>query len=323
MDKICRHCNLIWHNADDIHFCTTCGRPLETVSQGGGDGQNSQQGGQGNPYGGDPGNQYGGSQGNQYGGQGNPYGGGNYQYGGQYQGSPYGGQRREIPRSSIIESYKKFWTQYFDFNGRTRRSDYWQVVLVNVIIGVILAAFSNIPFIGLLFQVLSVIYSLAALIPGIAICVRRLHDIGRSGLYYLFHPDSFRGGDHPPCLVCDGYGAGEKAMGRIPNGSMIKIRKEGCGAHVRPRSLLVFQIAAGCMRKLPGDDQGIVACVVRDFLCSVINMLVRIPQFSTMTTMFAAGTQQLLGPGSSCCRISSGYSSRPGPGTGTAGGRQE
>lgn len=186
MDKICRHCNLIWHNADDIHFCTTCGRPLETVSQGGGDGRNSQQGGQGNPYGGDPGNQYGGSQGNQYGGQGNPYGGGNYQYGGQYQGSPYGGQRREIPRSSIIESYKKFWTQYFDFNGRTRRSDYWQVILVNVIIGVILAAFSNIPFIGLLFQVLSVIYSLAALIPGIAICVRRLHDIGRSGLYYLF-----------------------------------------------------------------------------------------------------------------------------------------
>lgn len=186
MDKICRYCNLIWHNADDIHFCTTCGRPLETVSQGGGDGQNSQQGGQGNPYGGGPGSQYGGGQGNQYGGQGNPYGGGNYQYGGQYQGSPYGGQRREIPRSSIIESYKKFWTQYFDFNGRTRRSDYWQVILVNVIIGVILAAFSNIPFIGLLFQVLSVIYSLAALIPGIAICVRRLHDIGRSGLYYLF-----------------------------------------------------------------------------------------------------------------------------------------
>ena len=24
------------------------------------------------------------------------------------------------------------------------------------------------------------------------------------------HPDSFRGGDHPPCLVCDGYGAGRK-----------------------------------------------------------------------------------------------------------------
>ena len=33
---------------------------------------------------------------------------------------------------------------------------------------------------------LAVLYSLAALIPGIALGVRRLHDIGRSGLYYLF-----------------------------------------------------------------------------------------------------------------------------------------
>ncbi len=145
MDKICRHCNLIWKDADNIHFCTSCGRPLETVGP-------------------DPGRAYQG-----------------------WQNDPYNsGPVREIPRDNIIESYRKFWLNYFDFNGRSRRADYWQVFLVNLIIGVILGAFANIPFVGGVFDVLAVLYSLAALIPGIALGVRRLHDIGRSGLYYLF-----------------------------------------------------------------------------------------------------------------------------------------
>ena len=149
MDKICKHCNLIWKNADHMHFCTSCGRPLETVNPG--------------PEG-----------------YGSGYNGG--QNTGYYDSRPTG----EIPRDNVIESYKKFWRNYFDFNGRSRRSDYWQVILVNIIIAIILGAFSNIPWIGRLFWAISWIYSLAALIPGIALGVRRLHDIGKSGLYYLF-----------------------------------------------------------------------------------------------------------------------------------------
>lgn len=149
MDKICKNCNLIWRNADNMHFCTSCGSPLETVNPG--------------PEG-----------------YGNGYNGG--MNNGYYAPRPTG----EIPRDNIIESYKKFWLNYFDFNGRSRRSDYWQVFLVNLVIGIILEAFSHIPWIGILFQVISWLYLLAALIPGIALGVRRFHDTGRSGLYYLF-----------------------------------------------------------------------------------------------------------------------------------------
>ena len=146
MDKICRHCNLIWKNADNIHFCTSCGRPLETVNPG-------------------------------------PDSfGGEYRQNGGYSSRPV----REIPADNIIEAYKKFWLNYFDFNGRSRRADYWQVFLVNIIIAVVLGVFSNIPIVGRMFWVISWLYSLAALIPGIALGVRRLHDIGKSGLYYLF-----------------------------------------------------------------------------------------------------------------------------------------
>lgn len=91
-----------------------------------------------------------------------------------------------IPKDSIIESYKKFWKNYVVFEGRSRRADYWQVILVNIIIGVILECLSKIPYVGMGFGILYTIYSIATIIPGIALGVRRLHDIGKSGLYYLF-----------------------------------------------------------------------------------------------------------------------------------------
>ena len=34
----------------------------------------------------------------------------------------------------MIEAYKKFWKGYVDFEGRSTRSDYWFVYLVNVLI---------------------------------------------------------------------------------------------------------------------------------------------------------------------------------------------
>ena len=70
---------------------------------------------------------------------------------------------------------------YADFNGRARRSEYWYFVLFNIIVGFVL---------GLIFGMiklpwLSYVYSLAVLIPSLAVCVRRLHDIGKSGWFIL------------------------------------------------------------------------------------------------------------------------------------------
>ncbi|QNJ00388.1 hypothetical protein SynA1562_01558 [Synechococcus sp. A15-62] len=43
----------------------------------------------------------------------------------------------------MLSFYPQFWTQSFDFEGRTSRIDYWKIVLVNLIIGGVLAKVSR------------------------------------------------------------------------------------------------------------------------------------------------------------------------------------
>ena len=74
---------------------------------------------------------------------------------------------------------------YFDFGGRARRSEYWFYVLFNAIIAII---FGVVGFLigGKTGYVVTVdIYGLAVLIPGVAVSVRRMHDIGKSG-WWIF-----------------------------------------------------------------------------------------------------------------------------------------
>ena len=87
----------------------------------------------------------------------------------------------------MIAAYKKFWQQYADFGGKSTVSDYWWVFLVNVIISAAISGFAQIiPSLS----VLSYIYSLATLVPGLAIFVRRMNDCGRSwtNLFWVFLP---------------------------------------------------------------------------------------------------------------------------------------
>ena len=84
--------------------------------------------------------------------------------------------------------YVKCLRQYTDFTGRARRKEYWMYTLFNVIIVALLAGIDYLLgwfSIEYRIGVLSGIYYLAVLLPGLAVCVRRLHDIGKSGWYYL------------------------------------------------------------------------------------------------------------------------------------------
>ncbi|WP_112180404.1 DUF805 domain-containing protein [Paraliobacillus zengyii] len=81
-----------------------------------------------------------------------------------------------------MEWYVKVIKKYAEFSGRSRRTEYWIFTLFNTIIGIILTSLQSI---SELFVVLTVLYSLFVLIPGIAVTVRRLHDIGRSGFWIL------------------------------------------------------------------------------------------------------------------------------------------
>jgi len=79
-------------------------------------------------------------------------------------------------------------TKYAQFSGRARRKEYWMFFLFNILISIGLTIIDSIT--GTLSEaggigLLSGLYSLAVLVPGIAVTVRRLHDTERSGLWIL------------------------------------------------------------------------------------------------------------------------------------------
>ena len=106
----------------------------------------------------------------------------------------------------MFSAYKKFWTRYADFSGRSSRSDYWWVVLCHFLItlpfsliaffGFLIPLFSEIYYAGLydyepdlsgamagaglaaFIMFLLAIYGLATIVPHLAITVRRLRDAG-------------------------------------------------------------------------------------------------------------------------------------------------
>ena len=72
---------------------------------------------------------------------------------------------------------------YANFSGRARRSEYWYYVLFNLLI--CMACLAIVYSVGLFGIVLFLLYSIVTLIPNLAVAVRRLHDIGKSGIYVL------------------------------------------------------------------------------------------------------------------------------------------
>lgn len=81
-----------------------------------------------------------------------------------------------------MDWYLEVLKKYAVFTGRARRKEYWMFFLFNVIIAIVLSVIDT--SVGLP-GVLSTIYSLAILIPGLAVTVRRLHDTSRSGWWLL------------------------------------------------------------------------------------------------------------------------------------------
>ena len=75
---------------------------------------------------------------------------------------------------SFGEAIKSVFSKYATFSGRARRSEFWYFFLLNFIICFVLG------FIPVLSWV-SGLWSLAILIPFVAVTVRRFHDIGKTG----------------------------------------------------------------------------------------------------------------------------------------------
>ena len=69
---------------------------------------------------------------------------------------------------------------YFDFEGRARRKEFWMFALVNFAISIVITIV--VGFVSdSMASIVSMLYSLAVLLPSIGLGVRRLHDTGRTG----------------------------------------------------------------------------------------------------------------------------------------------
>ncbi|MBL0285669.1 MAG: DUF805 domain-containing protein [Zoogloea sp.] len=73
--------------------------------------------------------------------------------------------------------------KYADFKGRSQRKEYWMFTLFNLLAFFVLSVVGGM--LGDQAELLTGIYSLGVLLPSVAVTVRRLHDIGRSGWWAL------------------------------------------------------------------------------------------------------------------------------------------
>lgn len=97
---------------------------------------------------------------------------------------------------SFPDAVKMFFARYTDFQGRSRRSEYWWVALFNLIVMAVLAILllvlgglnpetGEMGPLGFVFIGIMGLYGLGIIIPSIALFVRRLHDINQTGWIYL------------------------------------------------------------------------------------------------------------------------------------------
>lgn len=89
-----------------------------------------------------------------------------------YSGTSVSGSPKKV---SFGEAIKLYFVNYINFTGRSTRSEYWWIVLFNILMS-IAAAF--IPYAGY-------VIALVFIIPSLSLSIRRLHDIGKSWVWYL------------------------------------------------------------------------------------------------------------------------------------------
>ena len=119
-----------------------------------------------------------------------------------------------------MEWYLKVMKENFsNFSGRARRKEYWMFILFNMIFGFVAMLLDNLlgiadPVIG--YGAIYGLYTLALIIPGIAVAVRRLHDLGKSGWMLLIAFIPLIGAIWLIVLMCTDSNAGENQYGANP-----------------------------------------------------------------------------------------------------------
>ncbi len=114
----------------------------------------------------------------------------------------------ELPDYNIgfIDAVKRGFQKYAVFSGRASRAEYWWwwlgTLVVTFVLAILMVAFGSMTagssgemgVGGIIFLILLVIWGLGVIVPSIAVAVRRLHDAGFSGWFYLISFVPYVGG---------------------------------------------------------------------------------------------------------------------------------
>lgn len=83
--------------------------------------------------------------------------------------------------------YLNAFRKYAEFKGRSGRKEYWIFILVNIFVMEVVIDSRNFNESKIVMAYLPLVFALAILLPSIAVAVRRLHDVGKSGWWFLIN----------------------------------------------------------------------------------------------------------------------------------------
>jgi len=136
----------------------------------------------------------------------------------------------------MIEWYKKVvFENYANFTGRARRSEYWYFTLAQfvillslLILGLVAGSILGDILTGFFIAYgVFALYSLATFLPTLAVVVRRLHDVGKSGWFYFIAFVPFIGGIWLLVLMCTEGDYGSNDYGSDPKNEVEEINEIG------------------------------------------------------------------------------------------------
>jgi uncharacterized membrane protein YhaH (DUF805 family) len=131
----------------------------------------------------------------------------------------------------MLNWYKKVVVEnYANFNGRSRRSEYWYFILFNILF--VIAAYLIDVNLGLNFEEGSggpfyLLYIIGTFIPGLAVAIRRLHDVEKSGWFLLIVFVPFIGGIWLLVLLFSEGTIGKNNYGLDSKSNMYEINEIG------------------------------------------------------------------------------------------------
>lgn len=105
------------------------------------------------------------------------------------------------------QSIRTCFSKYADFNGRASRPEFWWFLLFEAIAGIAASG---------IYHVLGTLFSLATLLPSLAVSARRLHDTGRSAWWLLIALVPVAGGIILLVFAAQEGSAGDTAYGPPP-----------------------------------------------------------------------------------------------------------